>query len=173
MFSYSFCEDTSNSPVKSKASLLNGLSFTYSHIHSTAHSLSSVIGVTLFLSWPWPQQFSFAQETLHYTINIYSCRFLIAIKFYYAIFQALYIRSSFCLCIWFSGMQVSCLSVFLFVDAIYGQFVLVKVDKNCWLEILTFFLLLQEMIDDADIDGDGQINYEEFYTMMSGATANI
>ena len=70
-------------------------------------------------------------------------------------------------------MQVSFLSVFLFVDAIYGQFVLVKVYKNCWLEILTFFLLLQEMIDDADIDGDGQINYEEFYSMMSGATGNI
>ena len=33
--------------------------------------------------------------------------------------------------------------------------------------------LLQEMIDDADIDGDGQINYEEFYSMMSGATGNI
>jgi Ca2+-binding EF-hand superfamily protein len=26
--------------------------------------------------------------------------------------------------------------------------------------------LLQTMIDEADIDGDGQINYEEFYNMM-------
>ena len=26
---------------------------------------------------------------------------------------------------------------------------------------------LQDMIDDADLDGDGQINYEEFYNMMS------
>ncbi len=28
--------------------------------------------------------------------------------------------------------------------------------------------MLQEMIDEADIDGDGQINYEEFYSMMTG-----
>merc|ERR1712110_869804 len=27
---------------------------------------------------------------------------------------------------------------------------------------------IQGMIDQADIDGDGVINYEEFYTMMSG-----
>jgi len=26
---------------------------------------------------------------------------------------------------------------------------------------------IQGMIDEADIDGDGQINYEEFYNMMS------
>ena len=25
---------------------------------------------------------------------------------------------------------------------------------------------IQSMIDEADQDGDGQINYEEFYTMM-------
>ena len=25
----------------------------------------------------------------------------------------------------------------------------------------------QGMIDEADVDGDGQINYEEFYNMMS------
>ena len=25
---------------------------------------------------------------------------------------------------------------------------------------------LQSMIDEADLDGDGQINYEEFYAMM-------
>jgi len=25
---------------------------------------------------------------------------------------------------------------------------------------------VQSMIDEADQDGDGQINYEEFYTMM-------
>ena len=30
---------------------------------------------------------------------------------------------------------------------------------------------LQEMIDEADIDGDGQINYEEFYSMMTGGTS--
>ena len=27
-------------------------------------------------------------------------------------------------------------------------------------------LLFQAMIDEADVDGDGQINYEEFYSMM-------
>merc|ERR1712215_88418 len=27
---------------------------------------------------------------------------------------------------------------------------------------------IQGMIDEADVDGDGQINYEEFYNMMSG-----
>ncbi len=26
--------------------------------------------------------------------------------------------------------------------------------------------LFQAMIDEADVDGDGQINYEEFYSMM-------
>ena len=26
--------------------------------------------------------------------------------------------------------------------------------------------IIQTMIDSADLDGDGQINYEEFYTMM-------
>ena len=26
---------------------------------------------------------------------------------------------------------------------------------------------LQAMIDEADVDGDGQINYEEFYNMMT------
>ena len=25
----------------------------------------------------------------------------------------------------------------------------------------------QAMIDEADVDGDGQINYEEFYNMMT------
>ena len=25
---------------------------------------------------------------------------------------------------------------------------------------------IQAMIDEADVDGDGQINYEEFYNMM-------
>ena len=28
---------------------------------------------------------------------------------------------------------------------------------------------IQGMIDQADIDGDGQINYEEFYCMMTSA----
>lgn len=28
---------------------------------------------------------------------------------------------------------------------------------------------IQAMIEEADIDGDGQINYEEFYTMMTSA----
>ena len=28
------------------------------------------------------------------------------------------------------------------------------------------FLCFQSMIDEADQDGDGQINYEEFYQMM-------
>ena len=27
---------------------------------------------------------------------------------------------------------------------------------------------VQGMIDQADVDGDGQINYEEFYSMMCG-----
>jgi Ca2+-binding EF-hand superfamily protein len=27
----------------------------------------------------------------------------------------------------------------------------------------------QTMIDEADLDGDGQINYEEFYAMMQSA----
>ena len=27
----------------------------------------------------------------------------------------------------------------------------------------------QAMIDEADLDGDGQINYEEFYTMMQSS----
>jgi len=27
---------------------------------------------------------------------------------------------------------------------------------------------IQGMIDQADVDGDGQINYEEFYNMMCG-----
>jgi len=27
---------------------------------------------------------------------------------------------------------------------------------------------MQGMIDEADVDGDGQINYEEFYNMMCG-----
>jgi Ca2+-binding EF-hand superfamily protein len=31
--------------------------------------------------------------------------------------------------------------------------------------------MLQEMIDEADIDGDGQINYEEFYSMMTGGAS--
>ena len=26
---------------------------------------------------------------------------------------------------------------------------------------------IQAMIDEADLDGDGQINYEEFYSMMT------
>ena len=26
--------------------------------------------------------------------------------------------------------------------------------------------MIQTMIDEADLDGDGQINYEEFYAMM-------
>ena len=28
-------------------------------------------------------------------------------------------------------------------------------------------IFLQAMIDEADVDGDGQINYEEFYNMMT------
>jgi len=28
---------------------------------------------------------------------------------------------------------------------------------------------VQAMIDEADIDGDGQINYEEFYQMMNSS----
>ena len=28
---------------------------------------------------------------------------------------------------------------------------------------------INAMIEEADIDGDGQINYEEFYTMMTSA----
>ena len=28
---------------------------------------------------------------------------------------------------------------------------------------------IQSMIEEADIDGDGQINYEEFYNMMTSA----
>ena len=28
-------------------------------------------------------------------------------------------------------------------------------------------ILEQGMIDEADVDGDGQINYEEFYNMMN------
>ena len=31
-----------------------------------------------------------------------------------------------------------------------------------------FKTALQGLIDDADGDGDGQINYEEFYNMMTG-----
>ena len=27
----------------------------------------------------------------------------------------------------------------------------------------------QAMIDEADLDGDGQINYEEFYAMMNSS----
>ena len=34
-------------------------------------------------------------------------------------------------------------------------------------EILNLkYVALQTMIDEADLDGDGQINYEEFYSMM-------
>ena len=32
---------------------------------------------------------------------------------------------------------------------------------------------LQTMIDEADLDGDGQINYEEFYTMMKSVWSNL
>jgi len=32
--------------------------------------------------------------------------------------------------------------------------------------MLKFF---QAMIDEADLDGDGQINYEEFYAMMQSS----
>ena len=33
---------------------------------------------------------------------------------------------------------------------------------------LTFVVpIFQAMIDEADVDGDGQINYEEFYNMMT------
>jgi len=28
---------------------------------------------------------------------------------------------------------------------------------------------IQAMIDEADLDGDGQINYEEFYAMMQSS----
>ena len=31
----------------------------------------------------------------------------------------------------------------------------------------TQFVCYQAMIDEADLDGDGQINYEEFYSMMN------
>ena len=33
-------------------------------------------------------------------------------------------------------------------------------------KIMKFF---QAMIDEADLDGDGQINYEEFYAMMNAS----
>ena len=39
--------------------------------------------------------------------------------------------------------------------------------------ILTINSYFQEMIDEADIDGDGQINYEEFYVMMTGAHGQL
>ena len=29
---------------------------------------------------------------------------------------------------------------------------------------------IESLIDEIDIDGDGQINYEEFYAMMSSKT---
>ena len=35
-------------------------------------------------------------------------------------------------------------------------------------EYVLFNTALQGLIDDADGDGDGQINYEEFYNMMTG-----
>lgn len=38
-----------------------------------------------------------------------------------------------------------------------------KVFKNCLIIQIKF----KGMIDEADVDGDGQINYEEFYNMMS------
>ena len=34
------------------------------------------------------------------------------------------------------------------------------------LNLKYFYVALQTMIDEADLDGDGQINYEEFYSMM-------
>ena len=33
--------------------------------------------------------------------------------------------------------------------------------------------IIQTMIDSADLDGDGQINYEEFYTMMKSVWGYI
>jgi len=30
----------------------------------------------------------------------------------------------------------------------------------------------QEMIDEADIDGDGRVDYEEYVTMMTSETVN-
>ena len=38
-----------------------------------------------------------------------------------------------------------------------------KVFENCLIIQIKF----KGMIDEADVDGDGQINYEEFYNMMS------
>ena len=33
---------------------------------------------------------------------------------------------------------------------------------------LIFSCFLQQLVDEADVDGDGQIDYEEFYNMMTG-----
>ena len=36
-----------------------------------------------------------------------------------------------------------------------------------WVSTITKTSPFQAMIDEADVDGDGQINYEEFYNMMT------
>ena len=42
-----------------------------------------------------------------------------------------------------------------------------EIEVNDFCVIITKVrLAVQAMIDEADIDGDGQINYEEFYLMM-------
>ena len=40
------------------------------------------------------------------------------------------------------------------------------------LALKRLIFLLTQIVDEADIDRDGQINYEEFYLMMTGASIN-
>ena len=72
------------------------------------------------------------------------------------------------LLLWLSLLSSSFLASFLLLLSLC--------DWQPWKDTFSFrfsargddLLSFQGMIDQADIDGDGVINYEEFYTMMSG-----
>ena len=54
----------------------------------------------------------------------------------------------------------------------FFNFMVMKTESDCFFAMRINLLNLphtKQLVDEADIDGDGQINYEEFYNMMTGA----